>query len=64
MMKEETATVAEGAPPRKRLKEIKNEIVALKEKLVALKNERIEVQAKIKAARDAKEPKTPDAPSN
>lgn len=43
--------MAENAVPRKRLKEIKTEIAALKQKLTTLKAEREQVKAQIDAAR-------------
>ncbi|MDO6962704.1 hypothetical protein [Rhizobium alvei] len=46
--------MAKSVAPRKRLKEIKQEVADLKAKLVALKAEREELRAKVKAAMAAK----------
>jgi phage shock protein A len=43
--------VAEGGGARKRLKEIKTEMTALKEKLAALKTERDTLKAKVESAK-------------
>lgn len=43
--------MAEGPAAKKRLREIKGEINALKEKLVALKTERTTLKAKVQAAK-------------
>jgi outer membrane murein-binding lipoprotein Lpp len=43
--------VAEGGGARKRLKEIRTEIAALKEKLAALKTERDTLRAKVEAGK-------------
>jgi uncharacterized protein (DUF3084 family) len=58
VIKEETSTVAEGGGARKRMKEIKTEIVAAKEKLTSLKAEREQLKTKMQAAKSAKEAKT------
>jgi hypothetical protein len=46
--------VAEGGGARKRLKEIKTELTAIKQKLDALKIERTDLKAKLQAEKDAK----------
>lgn len=59
----EIVIVAEGGGARKRLKEIKSEMTALKEKLAGLKTERDTLRDKVAATKGEKADKPADKPA-